>query len=1179
MALNPDAAPFVPAASRAGSAFRRARELARERSIAEQRRRLQEAEGFAQRVAAANARGGVQLTLLPNPRAAAHRRRTLTDPAGPAPPAPEGGAAPPPPAAPSADAPSADAPSAGGAPAAPAPRHGVLFKTIGSDNRERLSNRWWKIWQARQMEQRRQRRELALMRREDRLFLSRAAAKGGRAARARPRAPATATETSSSSSSDGPSSSSSSSSSDGESSGEEPAAPALPPRPSPSLSSVGASEAAAAMAAAAADDVGAVEAFCASYGSAWDLREPTERKSIVHVAALHGAERCLSALLRGGCSTAVLDRRRRTPLHLSALGGRAACAELLLAHGFAPDARDKRGNAPLHCACANGHFTLAIALLRAGADASASNRRLESPLLLALQAFFAPAPENPQPHPPPRPLAPPPPPPPPLRAPLLDLCAALVHAGAQPGQRDADGLTPAAAAAAHGDTELLAILLTARPPAAPVAPPPERWAAEGRARARRRAAARRARPRSTMVLHAAARNGHADCMRLLLGAAAEEGAAAEGPRRRLPVEGLGLDLGVDPLNCREGVGQGDTPLTAAARSGSIDCAEALLRCGAGVHRMNRAGETPLLVAVAAATGAEPCGPSDPRMRMVRLLLRHGAARRADAPGRGPAGRGPGGRGPAAAGPRAGGTEGILDIYKRGRKGAASASRARGSRVRGRRRSSGTACRCCSRGTAGASTWRPCCSPRASPRAASSAARRRSAASRRGSATTPAPPRRARRSAPRSAGARRARARRRAPTRRSWRRTMARRRASTWTPSSPPAARFGTRRSPPSAPPAPAPRTRSACASRRLVPDGGVLRVLRDFCAGGLGAAAPDAPPPRAALRGALAAAAALRLPRLGAQARASPRRAAPAAAADGLCGALEAAAFGGAGARARAAADELQRLCGGRDDGVAVPRDVSLWRARCRLCPVAPAAALGGFAVAFERPSGGARAGAAGGAAVRRPEGATVRLAAVGGGGEELEALWCHAGPLASSGKLAALLEIDGLRGRGAARARSLSVSGVSAGVLRVLVAFLYTGLLLPELGDEAVRWCSGGAEPRASREARAALLLEAMVAADEYIVPGLVAAAARQLAAAAAESVAVALPALQLGELFRQPGLVLAAAAAALGRIEEAAGMAADGVDAGALADMLYHTLRAARDEGPAPALAAAGGAAVRGG
>ncbi|KAL0164099.1 hypothetical protein M9458_039852, partial [Cirrhinus mrigala] len=79
--------------------------------------------------------------------------------------------------------------------------------------------------------------------------------------------------------------------------------------------------------------------------------------SPLHYAARNGKERAAAVLLASGKSKIVDDKNvwRRTPLHLAAEHGHELLVGILLENGAKINSLDNNKDTPLHCACRDGH--------------------------------------------------------------------------------------------------------------------------------------------------------------------------------------------------------------------------------------------------------------------------------------------------------------------------------------------------------------------------------------------------------------------------------------------------------------------------------------------------------------------------------------------------------------------------------------------------------------------------------------------------------------------------------------------------------------------------------------------------------------------------------------------------------------------------------------------------------
>ena len=229
----------------------------------------------------------------------------------------------------------------------------------------------------------------------------------------------------------------------------------------------------------------------------------------------------------------------RIPLHTACANGHAGCVELLLRHGADPQRYDLNNQLPMTTAVAHGHAGCLDVLMRDGQRRPQPSRTARSALL-----HIAAANANPG---------------------CLELLLSVREFASTLEDRNDDGLTPLATAAAAGSTSCFNILVA-------------RGAAVGYKN-----------PDSGgTVAHLSAMSDSVACLTAALAL--------------LP--GLALNQ-VDTL-------ERWTPLFWAAEGGAANTTEALLRMGAVIDRRDRAGATALHIA---ALGGHT--------EVVQTLLRHG----------------------------------------------------------------------------------------------------------------------------------------------------------------------------------------------------------------------------------------------------------------------------------------------------------------------------------------------------------------------------------------------------------------------------------------------------------------------------------------------------------------------------------------------------------------------------
>ena len=107
--------------------------------------------------------------------------------------------------------------------------------------------------------------------------------------------------------------------------------------------------------------------------------------SLCYVAAQHGHDDCVAALLRAGAEIDTPRTGGATPLYVASAKGHLPVVRTLLAAGASVDARKDNGATPLLIAAQEGYVHVLLALLRAGADINASIQRGFTPLYKSSQ--------------------------------------------------------------------------------------------------------------------------------------------------------------------------------------------------------------------------------------------------------------------------------------------------------------------------------------------------------------------------------------------------------------------------------------------------------------------------------------------------------------------------------------------------------------------------------------------------------------------------------------------------------------------------------------------------------------------------------------------------------------------------------------------------------------------------
>lgn len=295
-----------------------------------------------------------------------------------------------------------------------------------------------------------------------------------------------------------------------------------------------------------------------------------------------------SALLAGACVDARSMNMNRSAAHTHAAWGRHAdILACLVAARADIEARDSNGDRPLHLAAAHRNPGSARRLISLGAELSPANKLGETPLHAAARRGSS------------------------------EIVRLLLGRGVPGCTASRKGITPLLLAAERGECLIVAELL-------------------------KRASPDRAGGRSFRFadaespLHAAAKNGHAKVVELLLEAGADP--CQEGKLGETPVHAVACHPAL--LSCLETLlrhctpraleiragASGCTPLMLASANANYRAVVALTRAGARVNRMDGAGRTPLYLAMlAAAEAAEwPAKSTTEAIRCVLHLLAAGA---------------------------------------------------------------------------------------------------------------------------------------------------------------------------------------------------------------------------------------------------------------------------------------------------------------------------------------------------------------------------------------------------------------------------------------------------------------------------------------------------------------------------------------------------------------------------
>jgi ankyrin repeat protein len=100
------------------------------------------------------------------------------------------------------------------------------------------------------------------------------------------------------------------------------------------------------------------------------------QQGLVHIAAEHGFDSILVYLCKElDLRSDEVDANRRTPLHLAALHGNLTTASYLVAWGENLNCLDSQGNTPLHLAAASQGYKIVRLFIAKGANKYISNNQ------------------------------------------------------------------------------------------------------------------------------------------------------------------------------------------------------------------------------------------------------------------------------------------------------------------------------------------------------------------------------------------------------------------------------------------------------------------------------------------------------------------------------------------------------------------------------------------------------------------------------------------------------------------------------------------------------------------------------------------------------------------------------------------------------------------------------------
>ena len=109
-----------------------------------------------------------------------------------------------------------------------------------------------------------------------------------------------------------------------------------------------------------------------------------KRVSALHIAAAHGTDAVVRALMFAGADPNSLSRKKNTPLHFAADAGHPVILSDLLMTGACSNAKNQRQRTPLHLA-AKGRVPCVSKLLLRGADKDSRDASGKTPLRVAAQ--------------------------------------------------------------------------------------------------------------------------------------------------------------------------------------------------------------------------------------------------------------------------------------------------------------------------------------------------------------------------------------------------------------------------------------------------------------------------------------------------------------------------------------------------------------------------------------------------------------------------------------------------------------------------------------------------------------------------------------------------------------------------------------------------------------------------
>ena len=264
--------------------------------------------------------------------------------------------------------------------------------------------------------------------------------------------------------------------------------------------------------------------------------------TVAHFAAQYGHVAALLTALDGGVEVDATESRGVTPLMCAAMNGHVNCALLLIRRGANVRLQSKDGMGAVHFAARHGRRKVLLALIDAGAEVDVIDSLEMTPLLYAMRQCH------------------------------LNCMLALIQQGADVRARAKDGSTSAHIAAQNGSNETLLAILDAldADPRIPLSADLNAWD----------------KAEMTPLMHAA-RGGHLDCVVSLMQRGADVRVASNGGLTAadcaadrghtevlLALLGGGAAVDIKQSNS----------LVHAARNGHLECMRLLVQCGADARK-------------------------------------------------------------------------------------------------------------------------------------------------------------------------------------------------------------------------------------------------------------------------------------------------------------------------------------------------------------------------------------------------------------------------------------------------------------------------------------------------------------------------------------------------------------------------------------------------------------------